>query len=196
MRAIPHWMPWQERQGWLTLRIMSIHHLDSFRFLFGNPERIFCSVRTDPRTRFPHTDGIPLYILEYASGLRCASWDDVWAGPAREGGETEIGIRWRIEGTRGVAMGTIGWPRYPERSPSTVRWSTLDRPGYWFEPKWPEAWFPDAFVGPMAQLMTAIATGAEPEISGRDNLNTMALVDAAYRSAGERRSIELTEVTG
>src|SRR5439155_9962371 len=27
MRAIPHWMPWQERLGWLTLRIMSIHHL-------------------------------------------------------------------------------------------------------------------------------------------------------------------------
>jgi predicted dehydrogenase len=24
MRAIPHWMPWQERQGWVTLRIMSI----------------------------------------------------------------------------------------------------------------------------------------------------------------------------
>jgi predicted dehydrogenase len=22
MRAIPHWMPWQRRQGWLTLRIM------------------------------------------------------------------------------------------------------------------------------------------------------------------------------
>ncbi len=28
MRAIPHWMPWQQRQGWVTLRIMSIHHLD------------------------------------------------------------------------------------------------------------------------------------------------------------------------
>jgi predicted dehydrogenase len=27
MRAIPHWMPWQQRQGWVTLRIMSIHHL-------------------------------------------------------------------------------------------------------------------------------------------------------------------------
>ncbi|HEY1068453.1 MAG TPA: Gfo/Idh/MocA family oxidoreductase, partial [Pirellulales bacterium] len=41
MRAIPHWMDWQERQGWVTLRIMSIHHLDAFRFLFGDPERVF-----------------------------------------------------------------------------------------------------------------------------------------------------------
>lgn len=37
MRAIPHWMPWQERLGWLTLRIMSIHHLDAFRYWFGDP---------------------------------------------------------------------------------------------------------------------------------------------------------------
>ncbi|HEU0068946.1 MAG TPA: Gfo/Idh/MocA family oxidoreductase, partial [Nitrospiraceae bacterium] len=29
MRAVPHWMPWQQRQGWVTLRIMSIHHLDT-----------------------------------------------------------------------------------------------------------------------------------------------------------------------
>ena len=50
MRAIPHWMPWQQRQGWVTLRIMSIHHLDAFRFLFGDPVRVFASIRPDPRT--------------------------------------------------------------------------------------------------------------------------------------------------
>jgi len=81
MRAIPHWMPWQQRQGWVTLRIMSIHHLDTFRYLFGDPERVFASVRPDPRTaaQFDHEDGICLYILEYADGLRAASWDDVWS---------------------------------------------------------------------------------------------------------------------
>lgn len=70
MRAIPHWMPWQSRQGWVTLRIMSIHHLDTFRFWFGDPVRVFASVRPDPRTSFAHEDGICLYILEYANGLR------------------------------------------------------------------------------------------------------------------------------
>ena len=112
MRAIPHWMPWQERQGWVTLRIMSIHHLDAFRFLFGDPVRVFASIRPDPRTsrKFRHEDGICLYILEYASGLRCSSWDDVWAGPALEGAQKDISIRWRVEGTEGLARGTIGWP--------------------------------------------------------------------------------------
>ena len=117
MRAIPHWMPWQQRQGWVTLRIMSIHHLDSLRFLFGDPARVFASVRSDPRTakKFAHEDGICLYILEYDDGLRAAAWDDVWAGPAREGAAADIGIRWRVEGTEGMARGTIGWPDYPKQ---------------------------------------------------------------------------------
>lgn len=195
MRAIPHWMPWQERQGWLTLRIMSIHHLDTFRYLFGDPERIYCSVRQDPRTAFPHSDGIALYILEYASGLRCSSWDDVWTGPAKEGGDADLRINWRAEGTEGMAEGTIGWPKYPAHNPSTLRFSTLRQPGCFFEPRWPQAWFPDAFEGPMAQLMEAIYHDREPEIGGRDNLGTMALVDAAYRSAAEHRAVSLAEIT-
>ena len=198
MRAIPHWMPWQERQGWVTLRIMSIHHLDAFRYLFGDPTRVFASVRPDPRTskRFEHTDGICLYILEYENGFRASSWDDVWAGPALEGAQEDISIRWRVEGTDGMARGTIGWPDYPHPTPSTLDFTTNHRPGYWFQPRWEEVWFPDAFVGTMAQLLCALEDGTEPEIGGRDNLNTMALVDACYRSAEEHRAVEIAEITG
>jgi predicted dehydrogenase len=194
MRAIPHWMPWQRQYDWLTLRIMSIHHLDSFRFLFGDPDRIFASARPDPRTTFPHQDGICLYILEWENGMRASAWDDVWTGPAREGAEPDICIRWRVEGTEGIARGTIGWPEYPHRRPSTLDFTTTHRPGYWLQPRWPEVWFPDAFVGPMAMLLRALEEDAEPEISGRDNLKTMALVDAAYRSLSEGRAVRLDEV--
>lgn len=194
MRAIPHWMPWQRQYDWLTLRIMSIHHLDAFRFLFGDPERIYASARPDPRTTFPHADGICLYILEWAGGLRAAAWDDVWTGPAREGAEADIGIHWRVEGTDGLARGTIGWPEYPHRCPSTLDFTTRRQPGYWFSPRWKEVWFPDAFAGPMAMLLRALEEGREPEIGGRDNLKTMALVDAAYRSLKERRAVDLQEV--
>ncbi len=190
MRAIPHWMPWQERQGWCTLRIMSIHHLDTFRFWFGDPDRIFASVRPDPRTRFPHTDGICLYVLEYdRGGLRAAAWDDVWAGPAREGAAPDIGIRWRVEGTRGMARGTIGWPGYPARVPSTLDYTTVDDGPVWHQPRWEEVWFPDAFAGPMAELLCALEEGKQPEMSGEDNLRTMALVEAAYVSAREHRAV-------
>ncbi len=197
MRAIPHWMPWQARQGWLTLRIMSIHHLDTFRYWFGDPQRVFASVRTDPRTsaNFSHEDGICLYVLEYADGLRAAAWDDVWAGPAKEGAESDIYVRWRIEGRDGLARGTIGWPEYPRPTPSTLDYTTTGLAG-WQQPRWSEVWFPDAFAGTMAQLLIALEREEPPAISGEDNLRTMALVDACYLSAREHRAVELREITG
>ncbi len=157
MRGIPHWMPWQARLGWATLRIMSIHHLDAFRFWFGDPERIYCSVRADPRTPFPHADGICAYILEYAGGLRCVAIDDTWTGPAREGCPADISIRWRIEGLNGLALGTIGWCQNPYTTPSTLRYAAKGDPDF-HSPIWSESWFPDAFAGTMGQLLIALET--------------------------------------
>jgi predicted dehydrogenase len=211
MRAIPHWMPWSEGLPSLSTFIMSIHHLDTFRYWLGTPDRVLASTRPDPRTRFPHQDGINLYILEYENGCRASSWDDVWTGPGREGSAADIGIRWRVEGTEGLARGTIGWPSYPARTPSTLDFtvskpvsncgtdcqSVLQEgspaPGVWHQPRWSEVWFPDAFVGTMAQLLCAIEEGAEPEISGRDNLETIALCEAVHASALEHRVTTVAE---
>lgn len=188
MRAIPHWMPWARGGRSLATFIMSIHHLDTLRYWLGDPARVLASTRPDPRSAFEHFDGINLYILEYDSGARASGWDDVWAGPAREGAGSEIGIRWRFEGTRGLALGTIGWPGWPDRVPSTIDYSTVEDAGAWHRPRWPEAWFPDAFAGPMAGLLRAIESGTEPDISGRDNLRTIALCEAVLRAAREHRA--------
>jgi predicted dehydrogenase len=193
MRAIPHWMPWCEKLPSLSTFVMSIHHLDTFRYWFGTPDRVLASTRPDPRTRFPHRDGINLYVLEYDGGCRASGWDDVWTGPAREGSESDIYIRWRVEGSDGLARGTIGWPSYPARTPSTLDFTTKQQPGYWFSPRWKEVWFPDAFVGTMAQLLCALEDGTEPEISGRDNLETIALCEAVYAAATEHRVTAVRE---
>lgn len=195
MRGIPHWMPWQKDLGWVTLRIMSIHHLDCFRYWFGDPARIYCSVRTDPRTPFPHVDGIAAYILEYDSGLRCVGLDDTWTGPAKEGCPGDIRIQWRIEGLDGLAMGDIGWCKDPYTTPSTLRWAAKGDAAF-HEPRWAEAWFPDAFIGTMGQLLVALESGKTPEIGGHDNLRTMALVEAAYRSIETRRAEPLPDLPG
>ncbi|WP_438480691.1 Gfo/Idh/MocA family protein [Oleiharenicola lentus] len=193
MRGIPHLMPWQEELGWVTLRIMSIHHIDCLRYWFGDPARIYCSTRPDPRTHFAHTDGVCTYIFEYDNGLRCVVIDDVWTGPAREGCPADLAIRWRIEGTSGLAQGDIGWVKNPYTTPSSIRYALTGDAGF-SEPKWSESWFPDAFAGTMGQLLTALATGQTPAISGRDNLKTMALVEAAYLSAQEHRAVSLDEI--
>ncbi|MCZ2342308.1 MAG: Gfo/Idh/MocA family oxidoreductase [Bacteroidales bacterium] len=193
MRAVPHWMPWAQQLPSLSTFVMSIHHLDTFRYWLGTPDRVLASTRPDPRTQFPHRDGINLYILEYDRGPRASAWDDVWAGPCQEGVAGDIGIRWRVEGTDGLATGTIGWPNYPQRTPSTLAISSRHLPEGWHHSRWEEVWFPDAFIGTMAQLLCAIEDGTEPAISGRDNIETIALCSAVFAAATEHRVTTVRE---
>jgi predicted dehydrogenase len=194
MRAVPHWQSWLHSYRRLTLLNMSIHHIDSFRYLFGEPDSIYASVRNDPRTQFEHEDGICLYILEYANGLRATAWDDVWAGPRTERDDLSPYIKWRVEGTKGLAEGTLGWPSYPNRTPSTLKFTTNTHPGIWITPRWREVWFPDAFQGPMADLMNAVASKTQPSVSGADNLGTMAVIEAGYLSIREHRPVKIAEI--
>jgi predicted dehydrogenase len=46
----------------------------------------------------------------------------------------------------------------------------------------------------MAGLLTAIEKNEEPAISARDNVYTIACVEACYRSIKERRSVSLDEM--
>jgi len=195
MRAVPHWQSWLEHYRRLTILNMSVHHLDTLRWLFGEPEAVYASARRDPRTEFPHEDGICLYILDYANEFRAAAWDDVWVGPKTARQDQDPYIRWRVEGLEGVAEGWLGWPHYPDRRPSEMRFNTRRQPDTWLAPKWKEVWFPDAFSGPMGALMDAITLGQQPENSGLDNLSTMALVEACYLSFSEKRRVGLAEVS-
>src|SRR5262249_36829049 len=116
-----------------------------------------------------------------------------WTGPVREGSEGDIYIRWRVEGTDGLARGTIGWPSYPARTPSTLDFTTNRRPGYWFGPRWEEVWFPHAVVRTRGPVLCAGEGGTAPEIGGRDNLETVALCEAVLAAAREHRVTTVRE---
>jgi predicted dehydrogenase len=194
MRAVPHWQPFLRGYDRLTLLNMSIHHLDVLRFLFGDPTEIYTAARADPRTRFAHTDGITVSTLKFPSGCLAVSMEDVWSGPREDGYASDTYIKWRVEGTHGVAQGTIGWPDYPAGSPSTLRYaSTTHTAGKWVEPRWQTMWFPHAFRGVMEQLQYAVKTRQTPLLDGDDNVKTMALVEAAYCSLREGRAVKLAE---
>ena len=195
MRAIPHWMPWQERLGWVDA---ADHEHPSPRHvpLLVRRSRSASSPasRPDPRTakKFAHDDGICLYILEYDNGLRASSWDDVWAGPGARRG------RQRTSASAGGSKGPKAWPAarsagraIPSARParSTTRPSTT--PGDWHRPRWNEVWFPDAFVGPMAELLLAIEDGARARHQRRDNLKTMALVRCRVATSAREHRVPL-----
>jgi predicted dehydrogenase len=192
MRAIPHWQSFLEDYDRLTLSNMSVHHLDALRYLFGEPDEIFTAARTDPRTEFAHEDGIVVSTIRFPSGLLAVSMEDVWAGPRDENFDSEFYIRWRVEGTRGIAQGTIGWPN---GKPSTLEYASQDTTdGKWVRPTWNTQWFPQAFIGVMEQIQYAVATNTAPVLTVDDNVRTIALVEAGYRSIAENRSVKLSEV--
>ena len=192
MHAIPHWQTFLEDYDRLTLSNMAVHHLDVLRFLFGDPDEITTLTRKDPRTKFRHTDGITVSTLRFPSGAMALSVEDVWSGPRQDGYKDDQHINWRVDGTEGVAKGTIGWPT---GAASTLTYaSTRTTGGSWVTPTWDTMWFPHAFVGVMEQLQHAVKSGEPPVLSVSDNVKTMALVEAGYRSIDLGRTVKLSEV--
>lgn len=188
MHAIPHWQGFLEDYDRLTLSNMSVHHLDALRFLFGDPDEVTSLTRSDPRTSFDHSDGIVMTTLRFPSGLMALSLEDVWSGPREEGYEDDQHITWRVEGTKGVAKGTIGWPT---GAASTLSYASTEATGgAWVTPEWKTMWFPHAFIGVMEQLQYALHAGTEPTLNVADNVRTMALVEAAYASIDAGRTVK------
>jgi len=192
MHAIPHWQPYIRKYDRVEILNMGIHHVDTFRYLFGDPKSVTALTRTDPRTAFPHTDGISQYTFQYEDELMATSLDDVWAWPG-EGCENDFSIQWRVVGLDGLAKGKVFW-YIPEPVPSEIYFTTNRHPGRWYSPELKRTWFPDAFQGTMAQLLRAVEEDAEPEISGKDNLKTIAAIEACYRSIAERRTVDFREI--
>jgi predicted dehydrogenase len=181
--------PWVYRGKQLEIMFHSIHYIDSLRYLLGDPVHVFTS-----GSRAPHetteAETKTLTIWEYSSGLRVlidachSTWqDDAYA-------------IFRLEGTEGVIKGTIGLMyNYPTGRPDTLEFMSKRNSGYWFSARLDGMWIPDAFIGPMASLMRAIEDGSEPETSGRDNLRTLQIVFAEYRSMAEKRAVRPSEIT-
>ena len=193
MHAIPHWQGFLAGYDRLTLANMSVHHLDVLRFLFGDATEITTQTRRDPRTRFDHTDGITVSTLRFASGVLAVSLEDVWSGPRAEGYADDQHISFRVEGTQGVARGTIGWPT---GTASTLTYaSQVTTGGQWITPAWDSMWFPQAFIGVMEQLQYALASGTPPALSVADNVKTVALIEAAYLSVAQKRTVNLSEIS-
>ena len=182
--------PWQgfwtdgDRYPRLMLLGMSIHHLDQFRYLFGEPEDITAVTATYPGQPWVG-DSIALYVLRYPGGLLATAFDDGFPW-TRDWSE-----HYRIEGLDAIARGTIGWPNGDH---STLEWTTRERPDTWISPAFTRKWFPDAFAATMGELFRAIETDTQASISGADNLRTLRLVEAGYRSAAERRSVPMAEI--
>jgi predicted dehydrogenase len=181
--------PWLAAAPQLEVMFHSIHYLDSLRYLFGEPARV-----SSFHTRYPGQKAIgetkTLTVLEYASGLQ------VLVDVNHSNWSEDYYALFRFLGTTGVIKGTIGLLyNYPHgRVDTLVYQARSEQPPAWHSAQLGTRWIPDAFIGPMASLMEAIQAGGESLTSGADNLKTLQVAHAAYRSAAEHRAVEPGEI--
>ena len=184
-----HLWPWLASAPRLEVMYHSIHYQDALRSILGDPVWV-----TSVHGRYPEQGEVTgetatTTVLEYAAGTQAL----VAANHYNLHGDVYAQLRFL--GTQGTLEGTVGLMYdYPTGRPDTL---ALYRDGAQVrEYEFDTMWIPDAFLGPMSELMDAIETGREPSTSGRRILGTIAVVQAGYRSAEERRSVRLDEITG
>ncbi len=184
-----HMWPWLANAPRLEVMYHSIHYIDSLRFLFGNPEWV-----TSRHAKFANQGNVKaetktITVMDYANGLQVL----VSVNHYNIHGETFA--TFRFIGTEGAIEGTIGLMyNYPAGRPDTLEYRQKGRGVVTLALD--EMWIPDAFVGPMSGLMHAIETDGIPLTSTEDNLNTLRVVNAAYLSAQENRSVRPSEIQG
>jgi predicted dehydrogenase len=181
--------PWLKVTPRLEIMYHSIHYLDSLRYLLGDPEWV-----TSCHTRYPDQpetgETKTVTVLDYDSGLQAL----IAVNHHDHSGDNYA--TFRFLGTAGVIKGTIGLLYdYPDGRVDTLQaHSTQVAPEAWFDIKLEGLWIPDAFIGPMASLMDAIQRDIPPITDAADNLHTLRVVHAAYRSAVEHRSVRPNEL--
>jgi len=181
--------PWIASQPRLEVLFHSIHYLDSLRYLFGDPALV-TSRHSKQATQKAKGETKTITTWDYSNGMQTlvAICHYDWS-PAPYS-------NFRVLGTDGVIEGTIGTNYdYPDGRSDTIKFTSRIHPDQNFECILPGKWIPDAFYGPMASLMEAIQTNGSPITSAEDNLGTLRVVEAAYRSMNEMRSVSPSEIT-
>lgn len=158
----------------------SIHYLDLIRSLVGEPAEVMVRSYGYPSSEL--TDTRTSAILDFGAELpwlRCA----MSLNHHHDFGRRFQDASFRFEGDAGVAMVKLGLLlAYPEGEPDEL-W-LCRRGGDWYQVPLVGGWFPDAFVGTMANLQR-YASGEDSMLcsSVEDAWHTMALTEACYESA-------------
>lgn len=152
----------------------SIHYLDLIRSLAGEPLGVFA--RTVGHLSSDLAQTRTSAILDYGSDLRVT----LSINHHHDFGRRFQDASFRFEGDRGAAMVKLGLLLdYPTGEPDEL-WIAA-RGEDWLQVPLAGYWFPDAFIGPMANLQR-VRSGEDVALqtSAEDAWRTMAVVEACY----------------
>lgn len=163
---------WRKDEERLEISIFSIHILDRIRWLMGRPPETVSAVTRywDPNVRGESFTSLTVQFEGGAMGTMISNWHS----------PTMPESRLRVDGTRGSLLSTKS--AVASDGPCTLTVQPLNSESRQYDCSRQSA-FTMAMGESMKHLLDAISAGIEPLHSGRDNLQTMAIVDAAYLSA-------------
>ena len=185
VRTYMPWHLWTFLASAPRLEILyhSIHYLDLVRSWLGNPLGVYAKT-----VRSPQCPGLAAtktsMILDYGE------WKRVFIATNHGhdfGAESQHSfVQW--EGTGGamrMEMGVI--LDYPKGKPDTLAYAERGSREGWQNVPLNGNWFPDAFAGSMGALQAYIeGSASDLPISFESAYETMALVEAAYRSSARQ----------
>jgi UDP-N-acetyl-2-amino-2-deoxyglucuronate dehydrogenase len=172
-------LTYRQDRGWRiqtkrhALSVMGVHWLDGFRQLIdGSATRVWAQTYSSPVIDcVGETDA----FVQIEFGSIPVSYVQSFSS--------------RVETTETIVFGDKGTLRFDY---GTLALITGDGTAEWANPHAGQG-KPESTYLSLNRLLDAIEAGEQPSNSGQDNLETIALLEAAYQSAWERRAIELRE---
>ncbi|GAA4968926.1 Gfo/Idh/MocA family oxidoreductase [Kineococcus glutinatus] len=167
------------------LHDMAVHHFDLLRMVTGRDAvRVYAKVTDPPWSRF-REEASAVLTIEMAGGLTASyrgswvsrgpqtAWDGEWALEGADGRITFTGRGGRGPADDVVHVSRGGGPPTPVPLPAPALWGRS---------------------AGLRQFARAIAGGPPPDVTGRSNLGTLALMEAATRSAASGRVEDVEDV--
>jgi predicted dehydrogenase len=166
---------------------LGIHILDIARCLFGDVARLTARIaRVNPAIRgedvatmlLDHESGVSSIVdCSYATRLAVEPFPETLVEIDGALGSIRLGqgYEMRVTGKQGSQMHDV--------SPRLLSWAT--RPWHNIQ---------ESVQAIQQHWVDCLREGREPATSGRDNVKTLALVEAAYRSASSGQTIEMTAI--
>ncbi len=179
------WLHNHPHFGWRSRWIiadMAVHHFALLHHWFGPPEAVSAVSAHDPSQPQLVGENLGAVTLRYRDGLQGVVINN-WSyrgSKLRAHSHEEI----VIQGAGGAITATS----------AEVEVATLEPLARTY-PHVEGDWFPDAFGHSMVAFLQALSDGRPPLCHGRDNLQVVAVCEAAYRSIAEGgRPVSLAEV--
>lgn len=165
----------------LEIQYHSIHYVDLIRSFLGNPESILAKTLKHPAKSLSSSRSTILF--DYGDTMHAVinTNHDHDFGPNHQ----ESYIKW--EGTKGAIVAKIGLLMdYPHGVPDVFEYSIVEegKSPEWQTVKLEGSWFPEAFIGTMANLMRYNEGSSDILYTCvEDVIQTMAVVESAYKSS-------------